>query len=160
MRLPALLLTAGFIAACNKSPEPAKIPISGQPAGEALPPSARSAIDSGNVLLRAGDPANAVVQYRLATTADPQNAAPWYGVMMAAQRLGNAALADSASKMVAKLSGTPALTDTAMAKMHAQGGGGATAGGLPPGHPPAGHPPMNGPLAPPAPPKTTGKKTT
>lgn len=159
MRFPALLLSVGLVAACNKSPEPAKIPIGAQSTGDALPPSARSAIDSGNILLRAGDAANAVVQYRLATVADPQNAAPWYGVMMAAQRLGNTALADSASRMVATLSGTPALTDSAMAKMHAEGGGGASAGALPPGHPPAGHPPMT---APPAPPtvKPTAKKTT
>ncbi|MDX2184983.1 MAG: hypothetical protein SFW08_13480 [Gemmatimonadaceae bacterium] len=160
MRFPALLLTVGLVAACKKSPEPEKIPIGAQAAGDALPPSARSAIDSGNVLLRAGDAANAVVQYRLATVADPQNAAPWYGVMMAAQRLGNTALADSASKMVATLSGTPALTDSAMARMHAEGGGGAAAGALPPGHPPAGHPPMTAPATPPAAAKPAAKKTT
>ena len=80
-----------------------------------------------------------------------------YGVMMAAQRAGDQRLADSAAAMVRKTSGNPQLTDSGMAKMHAEGGA-----GLPPGHPsagmPQGHPPIGG--APSAPKTPAPKKTT
>jgi hypothetical protein len=166
MSLPvrvAPLLIAVALAACAAKEEP-KTPIAtaqgGSPQRDLMPPAARAALDSGNALLRGGDAKGAVAQYTTAAAADPDNAAPWYGVMMAAQRAGDTKLADSAAVMVRKKTGNPQLTDSGMAKMHAEGG--AAAGAMPPGHPapgamPQGHPPMGAPAAPKAP---ATKKTT
>lgn len=156
----AATATAGLVA-CKAEQEAPKTPI-GSAAGEAarndMPAAARVALDSGNILLRGGDAKGAIAQYTAAANADPGNAAPWYGVMMAAQRAGDQKLADSAAAMVRKTSGNPQLTDSGMAKMHAEGGT-----GLPPGHPsaggmPQGHPPMG--AAPAAPKAPAPKKTT
>ena len=162
-RTLTLALGAGLaasLAACKTEQDAPKTPIgsnAGQAARDVMPPAARAALDSGNVLLRSGDAKGAVAQYTLAANADPNNAAPWYGVMMAAQRAGDQKLADSAAAMVRAKSGNPQLTDSGMAKMHAEGG---TA--LPPGHPsagmPQGHPPMG--TAPAAPKAPAPKKTT
>jgi hypothetical protein len=163
-RFTALLAVVPVaLAACSAKEEP-KTPIAtaqgGSPQRDNMPAGARSALDSGNALLRAGDAKGAVAQYVAAANADPDNAAPWYGVMMAAQRVGDTKLADSAAAMVRKKSGNPQLTDSSMQKMHAEGAG---AGPLPPGHPapeamPPGHPPMGG--APAAPKAPATKKTT
>lgn len=148
------------LAACKAEREAPKTPIgsaAGSAARDRMPTAARAALDSGNVLLRGGDAKGAIAQYTLAANADPGNAAPWYGVMMAAQRAGDQRLADSAAAMVRKTSGNPQLTDSGMAKMHAEGGA-----GLPPGHPsagmPQGHPPIGG--APSAAKTPAPKKTT
>lgn len=174
-RLAALLLAAPVaFAACTAKEEAPKTPIAaaqgGTPQRDNMPAAARIALDSGNVLLRAGDAKGAVTQYVAAATADPDNAAPWYGVMMAAQRVGDTKLADSAAAMVRKKSGNPQLTDSGMQKMHAEGSAGAAMppghpapGAMPPGHPapgamPPGHPPMG--TAPGTPKAPAAKKTT
>jgi hypothetical protein len=59
-------------------------------------PRAPTALDSGNVDYRAGRYAAALAHYRTAVAANPGHAAPYFGVRMAALRLGNAALAESA----------------------------------------------------------------
>jgi hypothetical protein len=128
----ALTGTALVLVGCGGSDaEAAKQPLGGGPR-EALSADARAAIDAGNAAYRAGKFDEAIAQYRTAAAAAPDNAAPWYGVLMAAQRTGNTALADSATKAVERLSGaTGTLTDETMQKVH-QGG----AFEMPPNHPP------------------------
>lgn len=163
-RVASLLVAVPVVLVACKAKEEPKTPIGtaqgAAPQRDQMPPAARAALDSGNVLMRGGDAKGAVTQYVAAANADPDNAAPWYGVMMAAQRIGDTKLADSAAAMVRKKSGNPQLTDSGMAKMHSEGG--AAAGALPPGHPapggvPQGHPPLGAPLAPKG---AAGKKTT
>jgi len=84
-----------------------------------LPPPARQALDSGNAQYRAGQYAQALVSYRLAAESAPGDLAPEYGVYMAASKLGNAALADSAQRIIAAHTGdSPAWTDSAMRREH------------------------------------------
>jgi hypothetical protein len=60
------------------------------------------------------------VQYRLAAKIAPANAAPYYGIFMAADKLGNKPLADSAMKAVAQRAdnANPMFADTLMTKAH------------------------------------------
>lgn len=180
----ALLALLTGLAACGKAPEPPKTPLAAGPrpggepgdasaaaAGAPLSPAARASLDSGNVLLRGGDATGALARYRAAAAATPDNATPWYGVLMAAQRLGNASLADTARRKVAQLSGNPDLADSGLQAIHGGTAGGA-AGGLPPGHPgaalppghpqtgtPPGHPPIGRSGREPVAPRPTPKKT-
>ena len=128
-RTARLTLAAAAIgaAACSRGEQP-KVPLAeatqAQPASNphnVLPPAARTAIDSGNAEYRAGHYDGALVQYRLATQAAPDNAAPYFGVYMVAKKLNNAALADSAMVQIrahATGAGGKALTDSSLAKMH------------------------------------------
>lgn len=128
-RAARLTLAAAALgaAACSRGEQP-KVPLAEatqtQPASnphDALPPAARAAIDSGNAEYRAGHYDGALVQYRLATQAAPNNAAPYFGVYMVAKKISNAALADSAMTQIrahATGAGGQALTDSTMAKMH------------------------------------------
>jgi hypothetical protein len=63
---------------------------------------ARSALDRGNAEFRAGRYEVALTHYRSAVAASPGAAAPYFGMYMAAKKLGNAALADSAQAEVAR----------------------------------------------------------
>lgn len=118
------------LAACSRSGEQPKVPLNqvtqqGQStsARDALPVEARTAIDSGNAEYRAGHMDGALVQYRLAAKAAPDNAAPYFGIYMVAKKQNNAALADSAMKAI-KEHATGAgkmLTDSSMEKMHTTG---------------------------------------
>jgi hypothetical protein len=110
----ALLCTA---AACTSADESDKTPLGDPPAGAsaaaapgegALPPAAQAALGAGNEAYRAGRFDDALTEYRKAVTAAPTSAAPYYGVLMAAQKIGNKTLADSASAMIRKLSGEDA----------------------------------------------------
>lgn len=112
-----------------------------------LPLTVRVALDSGNAAMRAKDYAGAIAQYRVAATGAPQHAAPWFGLHMAARAINDASLADSAMRMVQRLTNDsatlPSHEEVAAAAMPTHG---ATV--LPPGHPPAGatpsptHPPV------------------
>lgn len=94
-----------------------------------LPPRARIALDSGNSQLRAKRYDAALASYRVAVTEAPGHVAPEFGVYMAAKRLGNSALADSALRIInAHTGNAPQWTDSAMRSAH-----GAQA--LPPAHP-------------------------
>lgn len=112
--------------ACSKSEQP-KVPLAqatqAQPAAnptDALPPAARTAIDSGNAEYRAGRYDAALTQYQLAAKAAPDNAAPYFGVYMVAKKLDKKALADSAMAQIRSRAtgGGKMLTDSTMAKMH------------------------------------------
>jgi tetratricopeptide (TPR) repeat protein len=63
-----------------------------------ISPEAKAALDSGNALFRAKDYKGALAKYRAAAKLSPANGAPFYGIYMAADKLGDKALADSAMK--------------------------------------------------------------
>ncbi len=85
-----------------------------------LSPNAKAALDSGNVLYKAGNYEGALAKYELAVKYAPANAAPYYGVYMAADKLGNKQLADSAmAAFSARASnGQEVFTDSLMKKAH------------------------------------------
>ena len=125
LALPALL-AAG---ACKPTQQPAKTPLGAMAAGAdstanphtTMSPDARAALDSGNAQYRAGKYDAALVSYRQASSLAPLNAAPFFGIYMAAEKLGNKALADSASAEIKRREGpsTQMLTDSALQEMHA-----------------------------------------
>lgn len=120
------------LAACSRAKEAPKIPLEQMkaaqpPAATAATPdqlsgTARAALDSGNTSFRAGRFAAALASYRRAANDAPQSAAPYFGIYMAAKKLGNRALADSASREIQRREGTaPTLNDSAMRQLHAGG---------------------------------------
>ena len=129
--IPALtiLSAAVVLAACSREASPPKTPLAQpQPAAatqavaDPLPSAARSALDQGNANYRAGKFQAALDSYRAAAKAAPTEAAPYFGVLMVAQKLGNKSLADSASQAIAERNGDrQMLTDSAMKALHAAG---------------------------------------
>ena len=122
----AALLAA---SACNRAAEQPKVPLTPSTNGSAasgqenphelLAPQARVALDSGNVAFRAGKYDAALTQYRVAAKEDQKSAAPFFGIYMVAQKVGNQKLADSAMAVIRTRSGNATmLTDTSMAKVH------------------------------------------
>ncbi len=82
-----------------------------------LSPKAKAALDSGNALYKVGNYEAALAQYGLATELAPANAAPYYGVYMAADKLGRKRLADSAmAAFNARASNGQALFDDSLMK--------------------------------------------
>lgn len=73
-----------------------------------LPPAARAALDSGNAAYRAGKYDAALAHYRAAAKAAPGEAAPYFGVYMAANQLGRTQEAAEAQKKISELSGDSA----------------------------------------------------
>lgn len=73
-----------------------------------LPAAARAALDSGNAQYRAGKFEAALASYRAAAKAAPKEAAPWFGIYMATNRLGRTKDAADAQRMINALSGDSA----------------------------------------------------
>lgn len=129
-RLAGATLAAAAIAlaACSRASEPPKIPLNqaADASAEATPnphdllvPAARTALDSANASFRAGDYQAALTQYRSAAKAQPENVAPYYGVYMVAQKLGDKKLAASAmAEVQSRAKGSKLLTDTGVTKVH------------------------------------------
>jgi hypothetical protein len=158
--IAALIFVSTAMAATGCGKEERGEPIGGTRGDGSLPLAVRSALDEGNAHYRGGQFEAALASYREAATAAPGEAAPWYGVYMAATALGNQQLADSAMTRINASGGVDgALSDSTVRDMHTGGGGGAmpkghppadAGGALPPGHPPAepsgampkGHPPI------------------
>jgi hypothetical protein len=156
--IAALVFVTIATAATGCGKEERGEPIGGTRGDGSLPLAVRSALDEGNTQYRGGQYEAALASYREAATAAPGEAAPWYGVYMAATALGNQPLADSALTRINASGGVEgALSDSTVRDMHT--GGGAmpkghpptdAGGALPPGHPPAepsgpmpkGHPPI------------------
>jgi hypothetical protein len=126
--LPPLVAAAG----CNKPAQQSKTPLAQMTTGTAdstanphstMSPAAKAALDSGNTAYRAGKYADALKNYRSAAAQAPLNAAPFYGILMAAEKLGNKQLADSASEAIRQRSGaSPAtLSDSALQNLHSGG---------------------------------------
>jgi hypothetical protein len=107
-------------------------PVSGMGVGSAtappLPTAARQALDSANTAYRAKAYPLALAEYRAAAAAAPNEAAPYFGIVMAATALHEPAVADSASAVIRTLtqSGGQMLSDSALRQLHT----------APRGHPP------------------------
>lgn len=93
-----------------------------------LPPVARAALDSGNAAYRAKAYPQALVEYRAAAAAAPDEAAPYFGIYMAATALHDTALADSASAQIRAHTGGAMLSDSSLRQLH-------SGKRLPAGHP-------------------------
>ena len=128
-RLPLAILALvviGGLMACSRAQNEAKVPLGqpsaaaqSNPARDALSDAARAALDKGNAEYRAGRYELALAAYRDAAKAAPGNSAPFFGIFMAAQKLHNAKLADSASREIAAIAGAnPMLSDSAMRNIH------------------------------------------
>lgn len=105
------------------------------PAPPPLAPAARAALDSANAAYRAKHFSAALAQYRLAAAAAPDEAAPYFGIYMAALALHDRALADSALVIIRAhtQSGGQLLSDSSLRHLHS--GSGAHPGVSPGGHP-------------------------
>jgi hypothetical protein len=121
------LVAASAVIACSRTNDLPKTPL-GQAAAAAdttagersLQPAARTALDRGNEQFRAKKYDAALESYREAARNASGDAAPYFGIFMAAQKLGKTSLADSASMLIQVLSGTGGgLSDSAMQKVHA-----------------------------------------
>lgn len=97
-------------------------PAAGQMANphNTLSPEAKEALDNGNTLYRAKEYKLALAQYRLAAKLAPAHASPYYGIYMAADKLGNKKLADSALVQVNARAenAAPMFNDSLMKKTH------------------------------------------
>lgn len=106
----------------------------GAPSADAPPVDgpAREPLDRGNAAYRAGDYSGALGAYRAAAVAAPEDAAPYFGIYMAATALHDTVLADSAMRMIRArhASGGDMLTDSSLRDLHAHGAM------VPKGHPP------------------------
>ena len=105
---------AGRSAAARGTAAPATTgagaPTAGANGGRAgMSAAATRALDSGNVLLRAKKDREALAQYRIAAAEAPEHSAPWFGIGMAAKRLGDSALVDSAKQVITARSPNPAM---------------------------------------------------
>jgi hypothetical protein len=88
----------------ENDPAPARNapPAASTPRDASLGSAARSALERGNAEFRAGRFDVALTHYRAAVAASPGAAAPYFGIYMAAKKLSNGPLADSAQAEVAK----------------------------------------------------------
>jgi hypothetical protein len=128
LALAPLLVSAG----CAKQQAP-KVPLAQMTAGAAadtpganphlaMSADAHTALDSGNAQYRAGKYAAALKSYRTAADLAPLNPAPFFGIYMAAEKLGDKKLADSAGAEIKRreTSGTEMLTDSQLQNLHAK----------------------------------------
>jgi len=128
-----MMTTALLMVAACKNPEPPKRalgatgdmpvdPATGQVVNphNTLPPEAKTALDNGNQLYRAKQYKLALEQYRLAAKLAPAHASPYYGIYMAADKLGDKKLADSAIAAVNARAdnAAPMFSDSLMKKTH------------------------------------------
>ncbi len=114
------------------SPDGGSVPSAEEPA---LAGPARGALDRGNAAYRARSYTDALDAYRAAAAAAPGDAAPYFGIYMAATALHDSVLADSAMAVIRaqRANGGDMLTDSSLRDLHARG---AVV--------PAGHPPITG----------------
>ena len=124
---PLVFCASIMLAACSNQTSQRNIPLdqlrapasSAQVAADPLPPAARSALDKGNLNFRAGKYHEALASYREAATIAPKDVAPYFGVLMVAQKLGNKPLADSASAAITERNGAAQmLSDSTMSALH------------------------------------------
>jgi len=90
---------------------PGAVSDGGEARASLLPPEAQMHLDSGNAAYRAKDFRGALAHYREAARMEPDQPATWFGVGMAANALGDKAMADSAKAQVERLS--PAMQEGA-----------------------------------------------
>lgn len=127
----ALPVAIASVAWACSGPDAPKVPLGSMPpsnqasapgATTQLPPgltaSAAARLDSGNIAFRLKQYDQAMRYYEAAAKDVPDHAAPWYGIYMVGEATGNKALADSATRAVAKRTGGRDLLDTGLAKAH------------------------------------------
>lgn len=133
--LTAVVVILVVVTAGSRSSTPALVQNSG-PAAAApstpaatgslppLSPAARSELNNANAAYRAGRTTEALADYRAAASEAPANAAPYFGIYMAASKLHNQPLADSALAEIRarSSSGGQALTDSALRQLHSAAG--------------------------------------
>jgi hypothetical protein len=115
------LLTALLVLGCSGKEEAPMIPLDQATATGVSPhgtvPSitgdAKIALDSGNTLYTAKSYALALAQYRRAASLAPTAEAPLFGMLMVASVTNDAALTDSATRMLRALSDSAGDTTTA-----------------------------------------------
>jgi hypothetical protein len=107
----ALASLTTLAAGCGKDDSAARVPLdqvgsqTGAPGGGGtLSPEVRASLDRGNEAFRAKRYDEALTAYRDAAAAAPNDAAPYYGIQMAARALGRTAVADSAAEKIRVLS--------------------------------------------------------
>lgn len=132
-----VVFAAGAALACTAQQEAPKIPLAktaradtradsvdAEAAAHALlGPDARAALDSGNALFRKKAYAEALAQYRSASSLAPQHSAPLFGIYMVARATNNPVMADSALAGIRLRAGamTPSphtMSDSALQRMH------------------------------------------
>ena len=93
--------------ACGKDDAAPRVPLGAAGATTAATAGPmHAALERGNAAFRARDYEGALRAYReAAAAATPDNAAPYYGIQMAARAMGNTALADSAMTRIRAISG-------------------------------------------------------
>lgn len=126
------LAAAAVLIGCTTRAEPPKQPLgkatasadAETPARAALPQDAKNALDAGNAAFRAKKYDEALTQYRAAAKAAPNDVAPYYGIYMAANKLGKTAVRDSASALIAKDAGAtnPMFADSSIRAAHTSAG--------------------------------------
>lgn len=123
--IAALVVAAGAVAIAfpdlTGSPEPTPPAATATPAprGATVADAARAALDRGNTEFRAGRFDAALAAYRDAAKADTASAAPHFGILMAAGKLGDSTLARSARAEIARRVDTAAVPgDSAMQAAH------------------------------------------
>jgi tetratricopeptide (TPR) repeat protein len=105
-RFASALVLALSVAACGTQTDEAnRTTLGGEPAqqGGGLPAEIQAPIDSGNVAYRARDYEAALRHYQVATSRSENEPTAWFGVAMAAEAMGNRALADSARSRINRL---------------------------------------------------------
>ena len=127
------VFAAGAVLACTAQQDAPKIPLAktaradgagAEAAAHALlGPAARAALDSGNVLFRRKAYAEALAQYRSASSLAPQHSAPLFGIYMVARATNNPVMADSALAGIRLRSGAMSasphtMSDSALQRMH------------------------------------------
>jgi Flp pilus assembly protein TadD len=132
IRITALIAVGLLAAGCNDgSQSEARMTIGdSDPGASRLAAEVREPIDNGNAAYRAKDYEAALAHYRLAAERAPEEPTTWFGVAMAAEALGEQAVADSARVRIEQLA----------PELNVVGHTEATAGGHPGGAMPAGHP--------------------
>ena len=115
------VLAALLVVGCSGKEEAPMIPLD-QPAATGVSPhgtvptitgEAKVALDSGNKLYTAKSYALALEQYRRAAALAPSAEAPLFGMLMVAGVTNNAALTDSATKLLSALNASSGDSTTA-----------------------------------------------
>lgn len=109
----AMLLCGLLFSGCGEEDQRTDTvtPADMRQAREALDPRLVARLDSGNAAMRARDPAKALEHYREATAIDPESAAAWFGVYMAAGALGEEVEAGAALERARELEPRASLLD-------------------------------------------------
>jgi Flp pilus assembly protein TadD len=130
MRLSLLVCSCLVLGGCNRgaagapaadSSAAAAVPEGHVPVARAtpLPSDAQVLLDSANTRYAERDYKGALAGYRRALAAAPGHPAPWWGIAMAANMLGDSALADSARRLLESRGVKPETEHGAAPKMPA-----------------------------------------